>query len=369
VKATPALVLLAAFGFVVTGCGAGQKVGSLSFTPPTTTTVANVKTGALVRCQKAGATIPAPGKGVAGSSDWGSGATQLQLTRRQDGTLLVSCASTQKQGASPPATKRHEGVRLAYPEVGVTLTAIPSGYRSQVSSAEVLSLLRRTNHGPISMQKPNVRLWTVGEPGSALGYPAWVVVFHHTRPTALGVPTTPNCTTVSIYNLRSRVWTWHFQVCPDRMPSRPNCDYGCTPTNESALDAAVSAAQKFASPAYYTGAAVNIASNTVTLYLAHAPQPILTRLHAAHPGTYVIHNDAPRTLQSVKRLMHSFKPNALKAQGITVSGYGPTQDGYLQVGVTSHVAQAQAKLNALYGPNIIRVVKQAIAVGVVGQVR
>lgn len=281
----------------------------------------------------------------------------------------AGCASGQKPGvASATTTQRVAAVdpraaeRLTYPVVGVTLAAVPPGYRAPISSSEVLSLLRRTNHGPTSKEKPTVRLWTVREPGSTLGYPAWVVTFHHTRPTALGVPTAPNCTAVSIYNLRARAWTWHFQLCPDRMPSRPNCDYGCTPANESALDDAVTAAQRLAGGAYYTGAAVNIAANTVTLYLAHAPQSILTRLHATHPGTYAIHNDAPRTLRAVKKLMDSFNRNALKAQGITISGYGPTQNGYLQVGVTSHVAQAQAKLNALYGPNVIRVVKQPLAV-------
>jgi hypothetical protein len=282
--------------------------------------------------------------------------------------VVAGCASGQKPVAASTTTTHgvaavepREAVRLTYPVVGVALAAVPSGYRAPVSRTEVLRLLQRTNHEPTSTTRPTVRLWRVREPGSTFGYPAWVVTFHHTRPTALGVPPTPTCTAVSIYNLRSRVWTWHFQLCPDRMPSRPNCDYGCTPANEPTLDAAAQAAQKVAGPRYYTGVAVNIAANTVTLYLANAPQSILTRLNASHPGRYAIHNDAPRPLRAVKKLMHSFNFKALKAQGITISGYGPTDDGYLQVGVTSHVAEAQADLNARYGRNVIHVVKQPIA--------
>ena len=365
VKPLLCLVGLVALGLVVAGCGSGKKVGSLSFTAPTTTTVSNVNTGTSVRCQHAGAEVPAPGKGVAASSDWGSGAAQLQLTRRQDGTLLVSCASTQKGDASPPATNRREA-RLTYPEVGVTMTAAPPGYRASVSRREVLNLFGQSGHGSLAKGTPTVRLWTVSGGRSARsGYPAWVLTFHHTRPTSYGVesvPQRPNCVFVAVYNLGGRVWTWFFQICPDRMPSRPNCDYGCTPANQPALDAAASAAQRVAGQKYYAGVVVNDPANTVTVYLAHAPRSILHRLSATHPGSYVIHNDAPRSLRAVKRLMRSFDPNALKAQGITVSGYGPTQDGYLQVGITSHVAEAQAKLNALYGPNIIHVVKQALAV-------
>jgi hypothetical protein len=135
-----------------------------------------------------------------------------------------------------------------------------------------------------------------------------------------------------------------------------------TPADQPGLDAAAGAARKVAG-AYYTSAVVNDPSNTVTLYLSHAPQSILDRLKAMHRGVYVIHNDAPRPLRAVMKLMRSFDPAALKAQGINVTSYGPTRDGYLRVGVASGVAEAQAKLNAIYGPGIIRVVMQAPAVG------
>ncbi len=102
-------------------------------------------------------------------------------------------------------------------------------------------------------------------------------------------------------------------------------------------------------------------TNSVTIYLAHAPQSVLDRLSAAHPGTYTLDNNAPRPLSAVMKLMHSFSFNALKAEGITISSVGPTQDGYLQVGVTSDVAEAQAKLDAKYGAGIIRVDEQAVA--------
>jgi hypothetical protein len=283
--------------------------------------------------------------------------------------MVVGCASGQKPVATAPTTIRNAvpatsqpSMQLTYPDVGVTLTAAPVAYRPAVSRSEVLSLFRQSGHGSVATGRPTVRLWTVGGSGSHIGYPAWVLTFRHTKPTSYGLSTKPNCVFVAIYDVGHRVWTWFFQNCPDTTPSRPSCDYGCTPANQPTLDAAASAAHRLVGPRYYTGVVVSDATNSVIVYLAHAPQSILQRLNATHPGTYVIRNHAPRPLSAVMKLMHSFNPNALKPQGITISGYGPTQDGYLQVGVTNHVAQAQAKLNALYGHNIIRVVKQALAV-------
>jgi hypothetical protein len=125
------------------------------------------------------------------------------------------------------------------------------------------------------------------------------------------------------------------------------------------LDGAASDAQRIAGP-YYTGAVVSDPTNSVTVYLAHAPQSVLDRLRKAEPGTYVIKNDAPRPLSTVMRLQRSFPINALKADGITVSEIEPTVNGYLRVGVVDHVAEAQAKLDAKYGAGVIRVFQQDI---------
>ena len=210
--------------------------------------------------------------------------------------------------------------------------------------------------------RPLLRLLGVKDakvPGGS--YPAWVFTYRHTRPVSSGVPETPDCTSVVIYDISTRVWTWRFQLCPQGKNVSRSCDSGCTPANQDALDAAADTAQKIAG-GYYTGVVVSAATNSVTVYLAHAPQSVLDRLNTAHPGIYTIENDAPRPLSAVMELMRSFSFDALKADGITISGFGPTQDGYLQVGVTAHVAEAQAKLDAKYGPGIIKVVEQEMAI-------
>ena len=110
-------------------------------------------------------------------------------------------------------------------------------------------------------------------------------------------------------------------------------------------------AHRIAGP-YYTGLALG-PTNTVTVYLAHAPQAVLDRLNTAHPGTYVIVNNAPRPHSAVMAVMRALNGrDPLKAK-ITV--IAPTQDGHLDVGVRSDVATAQAQLDARYGTGIIRV--------------
>ena len=280
-------------------------------------------------------------------------------------SVVAGCSSANKSDVAQPkaTTHRPSSRTINYRAIGVMLTSAPASYRPPVSRTKVLQLYKSGwPAGPHLRGKPTVKLWTVGQ--TARGYPAWVITFAHTRPTSYGPrsgPAKADCAFVSIYDLRTRVWTQDFQTCPERTPSRGSCDYGCTPANQPTLYADATAVGKIAGPTYYTGVVVNDLSNSVTVYLAHAPHMILADLNATHPGTYVIHNDAPRSLRAVLKLMRSFDPN-LKAQGITISGFGPTQDGYLQVGVTSHVAEAQAKLDAIYGRNIIRVVKQGIAI-------
>jgi hypothetical protein len=103
-KAT-ALILTVLAGFLLVGCGAGAKVPShgpperggavLTFTAPTTTTIANPQTGQAVRCTHhgvaAGAYGPSAGHGVGGAADGKSASATLNLTRNEDGSLAVSC--------------------------------------------------------------------------------------------------------------------------------------------------------------------------------------------------------------------------------------------------------------------------------------
>jgi hypothetical protein len=275
--------------------------------------------------------------------------------------LVAACGSGHRHHAAfPPTTVHFTPVvrttpRIAYTAVGVTLTPAPPGYRASVSRAKVLTLLRHTAAWRFiePQRNPTVRLQLVseGRPGRD-AFPGWVVT--NRRPGS-------NCSFVSIYSLHSRVWIWQFRSCTHRT-NHPSCDFGCTPANEDALDSAANEAERIATAAYWTGAGLDYASNTVTVNLAHAPGWILARLRAAHPGIYVIYNHAPRPLRAVLKIMRSIVVAKLRADGIRITGFGPTIDGHLQVGVSNRVAQARAKLDAIYGPDLIRVVKQAPAV-------
>jgi hypothetical protein len=269
-------------------------------------------------------------------------------------------------------------VPIHYQPEGVTLMAPLPGYRPSLSRHEALGLLRRSGiAGSSNAGHPTVKLWTVRDVRLPRGgYPAWVITFQHTSPISYGpgrVSPTPDCAWVAIYNLRASVWTEDFQNCPEKTTNYPNghkkiavapsCDSGCTPANQPALDAAANYAEKVAGAAHhFTGVAVDDAANRVIVYLTHAPRSVIKELNAAHPGIYVIHNDAPRTHETLMRLENSFNFQILKREGIQVVSVGPTENGYLQVGVTSKIAEAQARLDAIYGPNIIRVFKSAPAV-------
>lgn len=276
------------------------------------------------------------------------------------------------------AVSRPPAAAIYYQPEGVSLTGPPAGFRPPLSRTAVLALFRRWPAGPHLKGKPTVKLWTVrdGHPAHG-GYPAWVVTFHHTRPTSYGiasVPQKPECDFVSIYDLRTRVWTEDFQNCTNQPATHPSktraggagsfCDSGCTPANQPALDAAANFAETVAGNAHrFTGVEVDDPANKVIVYLTHAPQSVINELNARHPGIYVIHNDAPRTLRVLTGLEKAFNFSVLKPEDIQVVSVGPTVTGYLQVGVTSQVAVAQAKLNRIYGPNIIRVNKQSMAIG------
>jgi hypothetical protein len=84
---------LVALGLRTSGPKRGSQI--MTFTAPTTTTIANATTGQAMRCThhgiSAGAYVPSPGHGVSGSADGKSASATLNLTRKTDGSLSVSC--------------------------------------------------------------------------------------------------------------------------------------------------------------------------------------------------------------------------------------------------------------------------------------
>jgi Trypsin len=130
-----------------------------------------------------------------------------------------------------------------------------------------------------------------------------------------------------------------------------------TPANQPALDAAADDARAIAGDAYYSNAVVDSQANTVTLYLAHAPQAVIDRLTAAHPGTYVIDNTAVFSEAKVLELEDTIggRIPAWAAAHVRIGFLRPTLDGHLEVGVRSDVAAAASRLGAQYG-NAVRVV-------------
>lgn len=278
-------------------------------------------------------------------------------SRRHAAAAIDSCVSC----TATPATIRYKPENL-------TLTAARPGYRPPVPRSQVMTLYRSWPAGPNLKGTPTIQLRLVndGNPNpSAHDYPGWVVTFAHTRPTSYGPRSGPekaDCTWVAIYDLRTRVWTENFQDCPERTRPSSSCDSGCTPANQPALDAAANYAQQVAGAAHcYAGSAVDDPANKVIVYLVHAPASVLDALHALHPETYVIHNDAPRTLRDVVALQNSIDWSAWKAHGIDIVSTGPTETGYLQVGVTTSVAKAQAAFDEKFGRGVVRVVKGQIA--------
>jgi hypothetical protein len=124
---------------------------------------------------------------------------------------------------------------------------------------------------------------------------------------------------------------------------------------ESALNPAADDASRLVGDAYYTGCRLRQELEAVELWLFSAPEQVLRKLEAQHPGVYLIHNDAPRPLTALDELRDSFDWAAWKAEGIKVWSVGPTGDGYLNVGVEDDLQTAQTKLDAAYGDNVIRV--------------
>ncbi|HEY4237918.1 MAG TPA: hypothetical protein VGM45_11370 [Gaiellaceae bacterium] len=99
-KAT-ALAIITTAGLALAGCGGGAKnstpgpVAPMTFTAPTTTTIANPMEGQAMRCTNhgisSGAYVPSAGHGVSGAADGTKASAILTLTRNSAGVLTVSC--------------------------------------------------------------------------------------------------------------------------------------------------------------------------------------------------------------------------------------------------------------------------------------
>ena len=109
VRSIFALVLLAVLGFSVAGCGATKKIvlhvdttpatpvfgQTITVVGPTTTTIANVKTGTRIGCKDWDAqvaTVPRRGDSD-GVREGGPGTTssELQMTHLENGSVTAAC--------------------------------------------------------------------------------------------------------------------------------------------------------------------------------------------------------------------------------------------------------------------------------------
>jgi hypothetical protein len=127
-------------------------------------------------------------------------------------------------------------------------------------------------------------------------------------------------------------------------------------TNQPPVSAAAADVRPVAGE-YYTGLVNHHHLGTCEVYLAKAPESVLSRLRAMHPGVYVIHNDAPRSLREIEEIIKRIDVPALREAGLSIHQIGPTQHGYVRVAVEKDAPAAQAKLDALLGPDVIRVVE------------
>ena len=110
---------------------------------------------------------------------------------------------------------------------------------------------------------------------------------------------------------------------------------------------------------YYASHMNRHARGVCEVWLASAAESVLEHLHAMHPGVYLIHNDAPRSLLEVVEIIERIDFRSLQAAGIAIFEKGPDPDGYVRVLVSSDAAGAQAKLDEMFGPNLIRVYEQS----------
>jgi len=91
---TARVTALVAGAAVLAGCGSGTpESGPFSFKPGTMTTIANVKTGATVRCLGIEtAPVPPPGQQVSFSPNAPGATGSIQLSHMQNGSLTVVCS-------------------------------------------------------------------------------------------------------------------------------------------------------------------------------------------------------------------------------------------------------------------------------------
>src|SRR5579875_141296 len=121
---------------------------------------------------------------------------------------------------------------------------------------------------------------------------------------------------------------------------------------QTTLGEAATDARRLAGDAHYTGCRVRQELEQLELWLFNAPRQLLQELQAIRPGVYMIHNDAPRPYRGVLDLMHALPVDRLRADGIRIVVYGPTQDGHLRVRVMGDLPPAQARLDAIYGEGV-----------------
>src|SRR4051794_7441361 len=106
-----ALLLLALVGVAAAGCGSGgTKAGHDPITVTGTTTISNVATGTLVSCKRGvpggPMKVPPTGHGVTANVD-GTGPSssgKLQLTHRQDGSVVAVCGGPSAESVSASAS-------------------------------------------------------------------------------------------------------------------------------------------------------------------------------------------------------------------------------------------------------------------------
>jgi hypothetical protein len=127
---------------------------------------------------------------------------------------------------------------------------------------------------------------------------------------------------------------------------------------QTTLGEAAAEARKVVGEAHYSGCRVRQELEKLELWLFRAPSQVLQELEAIRPGVYLIHNDAPRPRTALDDLRDSLDVERWKSEGVKINLFGPTEDGYLHVGVEDDVDAAQKKLDAAYGRNAVRVSQQ-----------
>jgi len=263
--------------------------------------------------------------------------------------LVVAVVALAGCGASTPVSHPKDVAHIgplsaAKSPVGPQLSAIPAGYRPPLSSRALVGRipLQVSSTGNVSHAsgKPVAHLWTVNG-----AYPAWVFTSHG-----------PKGKSVAVYDLRGRRWTMSYLMPRHGAPS---CSEGFCgwPINQDGLDTAAGAAERIAGAAHvFSGVSVDDAADRVVVHLVHAPQSVIDALNAAHPGTYLIHNNAGRTLAEVMKVERSLDFQGLQKKGIAIVSAGPDGEGHLIVGVTKGIPKAQAYFDATYGRGFVRVV-------------